>query len=245
MIEDIPGHEPRPDDDSGEDDTHPRDVRPRDVGLDGDRGDQRETGGDDAVITGKAAVRRPRDDDSRHHRHITEGSDLRKGGAQPEEHDRGEREKRGRSRLPAEEATACGLDGICMLGVHGPHCRRNRRRAPRSHPTTVDESVSSPRRIVSEGRTPLDPEDYSELIGELAPSVHSETVAVHEAIGRTLRADLVADRAVPAFATSAMDGLPSRDRLCRRHSAARPSASAATPPPVTKPRCCTRALRCV
>ncbi|WP_135538486.1 molybdopterin molybdotransferase MoeA [Brevibacterium sp. S111] len=52
----------------------------------------------------------------------------------------------------------------------------------------------------------MDPEDYSELIAELAPSVHSETVAVHEAIGRTLRADLVADRAVPAFPTSAMDG---------------------------------------
>ncbi|UVI37731.1 molybdopterin molybdotransferase MoeA [Brevibacterium spongiae] len=52
----------------------------------------------------------------------------------------------------------------------------------------------------------MTPEDYSELIAELTPTAHPETVAAREAIGRTLRVDLVAQRSLPAFPTSAMDG---------------------------------------
>jgi molybdopterin molybdotransferase len=52
----------------------------------------------------------------------------------------------------------------------------------------------------------LEPEDYSDLIADLAPTPRLETVAVPEAIGRTTGADLIAPAPVPAFATSAMDG---------------------------------------
>jgi molybdopterin molybdotransferase len=52
----------------------------------------------------------------------------------------------------------------------------------------------------------VDPEDYSELIADLAPARRTEVVAAHEAIGRTVSADIVAVRPVPEFPTSAMDG---------------------------------------
>ena len=52
----------------------------------------------------------------------------------------------------------------------------------------------------------MDPEDYSELIADLAPARRTETVAVEEAIGRTASTDIAADRPVPAFPASAMDG---------------------------------------
>ena len=52
----------------------------------------------------------------------------------------------------------------------------------------------------------MDPEDYSELIADLAPARRTEVVAAHEAIGRTVSADIVAVHPVPAFPTSAMDG---------------------------------------
>ena len=52
----------------------------------------------------------------------------------------------------------------------------------------------------------MDPEDYSELIADLAPAPRTETVAVPEAIGRTTSADVIAHSPVPSFATSAMDG---------------------------------------
>ncbi|WP_152346544.1 molybdopterin molybdotransferase MoeA [Brevibacterium sp. CFH 10365] len=52
----------------------------------------------------------------------------------------------------------------------------------------------------------MDPEDYSELIAELAPLQRTEVVPVTIAAGRTTGADITAPRAVPAFAASAMDG---------------------------------------
>lgn len=52
----------------------------------------------------------------------------------------------------------------------------------------------------------MEPEDYSDLIADLAPTPRLETVAVPEAIGRITGADLIARTPVPAFATSAMDG---------------------------------------
>lgn len=52
----------------------------------------------------------------------------------------------------------------------------------------------------------MDPEDYSELIAELAPNLHTETTSVRGAVGRTTAMDIRAPRSVPDFAASAMDG---------------------------------------
>ncbi|MFE1082994.1 molybdopterin molybdotransferase MoeA [Brevibacterium sediminis] len=52
----------------------------------------------------------------------------------------------------------------------------------------------------------MDPEDYSELIAELAPNLHTETTPVRSAVGRTTASDIRAPRSVPDFAASAMDG---------------------------------------
>ncbi|AZU00678.1 hypothetical protein [Brevibacterium linens] len=52
----------------------------------------------------------------------------------------------------------------------------------------------------------MDPEDYSELIADLAPSLHTETTPLRTAAGRTTVTDITAPRSVPGFAASAMDG---------------------------------------
>lgn len=52
----------------------------------------------------------------------------------------------------------------------------------------------------------MDPEDYSDLLADLAPPLGTEIVSAHEAIGRTTAGDVAAAHAVPAFPTSAMDG---------------------------------------
>lgn len=52
----------------------------------------------------------------------------------------------------------------------------------------------------------MDPEDYCDLLAELAPPFGTEIVAAREAVGRTTVDDVVAAHSVPAFPTSAMDG---------------------------------------
>ncbi|SDS74110.1 molybdopterin molybdochelatase [Brevibacterium siliguriense] len=52
----------------------------------------------------------------------------------------------------------------------------------------------------------MDPEDYSELIADLAPDLRPETTPVRNAAGRTTASVVTAPRAVPDFAASAMDG---------------------------------------
>src|SRR5699024_12492513 len=66
----------------------------------------------------------------------------------------------------------------------------------------------------SEGRTSVYLEDYSELIADLAPARRTEVVAAHEAIGRTVIADIVVVHPVPAFPTSAMDGFALDEAAC-------------------------------
>ncbi|WP_166971571.1 molybdopterin molybdotransferase MoeA [Brevibacterium atlanticum] len=52
----------------------------------------------------------------------------------------------------------------------------------------------------------MDPEDYSDLLADLAPRLGTEIVPAHEAIERTTAGDVAAAHGVPAFPTSAMDG---------------------------------------
>lgn len=52
----------------------------------------------------------------------------------------------------------------------------------------------------------MEPEEYSALLTPLAPRTRAETVSAHDAMGRILAQDIVAEVAIPAFPTSAMDG---------------------------------------
>ncbi|MCI4009983.1 molybdopterin molybdotransferase MoeA [Brevibacterium sp. ZH18] len=52
----------------------------------------------------------------------------------------------------------------------------------------------------------VEPEEYCELIAGSAPQRTGMVVGTDEAIGRTAAEDVIADVALPAFATSAMDG---------------------------------------
>lgn len=52
----------------------------------------------------------------------------------------------------------------------------------------------------------MEPEEYSELLASLAPAHTVESVRPEQAVGRVLAEDIVAEVAVPAFPTSAMDG---------------------------------------
>src|SRR5699024_10494023 len=92
---------------------------------------------------------------------------------------------------------AVSADCACSLSTM--HTVDERRRSG-DHPARRDAEDRS------EGRTSVDPEDYSERIADLAPARGAALVAPPEATGRTVSAAFVAVRPVPAFPTSAMDG---------------------------------------
>lgn len=62
----------------------------------------------------------------------------------------------------------------------------------------------------------MEPEEYCDLLLASAPSRTVETISAVSSLGRIAATDVVADTALPAFATSAMDGFGLDDSALRR-----------------------------